>query len=70
MRHRVGKHFLCEVAEGRFAFRHDQGEIAREAALDGSCVGLPPPDPRAKSLAAGLAVSACGGDVRPARAKA
>ena len=34
-RYKVGKHFICDVAEGRFAFRRDQAKIAREAALDG-----------------------------------
>ncbi len=34
-RYKVGKHFICEVAEAHFAFRRDQDRIAREAALDG-----------------------------------
>lgn len=34
-RYKVGKHFICDVAEGQFAFRRDQDKIAREAALDG-----------------------------------
>lgn len=34
-RYKVGKHFACEVAQGRFSFRRQEDKIAREAALDG-----------------------------------
>jgi len=34
-RYKVGKHFECEVSQGRFSFRRREDKIAREAALDG-----------------------------------
>jgi len=34
-RHRMAKHFVLEIGEGRFAFRRDEPAIAAEAALDG-----------------------------------
>ena len=34
-RHRMAKHFILDIGEGRFAFRRDQPAIAAEAALDG-----------------------------------
>ncbi|HVB09810.1 MAG TPA: IS1634 family transposase [Bacillota bacterium] len=34
-RYKVGKHFICEVSEGHFAFRRDEAKIKHEAALDG-----------------------------------
>jgi len=34
-KHKVGKHFLCEISDGAFSFRRDQGNIAAEARLDG-----------------------------------
>jgi transposase len=34
-KHKVGKHFLCEIGDGSFAFRRDEEKIAAEAALDG-----------------------------------
>ena len=34
-KHKMGKHFRCEVGEGRFAYRRDTASIEQEAALDG-----------------------------------
>ena len=34
-RHRMAKHFILDIGEGRFAFRRDEDAIAAEAALDG-----------------------------------
>ena len=34
-RAKVGKHFVLDIGEGRFAYRRDEGRIAAEAALDG-----------------------------------
>ncbi len=34
-RHKMAKHFILDIGEGRFAFRRDQAAIAAEAALDG-----------------------------------
>lgn len=34
-RHKVGKHFVLEIAETTFSYRRDQERIAQEAALDG-----------------------------------
>lgn len=34
-RFKVGKHFVCEVAEGRFAYRRNPESIQREAEVDG-----------------------------------
>jgi len=34
-KHKVGKHFILDIAPGRFAFRRDEQKIAAEAALDG-----------------------------------
>jgi hypothetical protein len=34
-KHKVGKHFLCEIGDGSFTFRRDEEKIAAEAALDG-----------------------------------
>jgi hypothetical protein len=34
-RYKVGKHFECEVGEGRFSFHRRPENIAREASLDG-----------------------------------
>lgn len=34
-RHKMAKHFILDIGEGRFAFRRDQPAIAAEAALDG-----------------------------------
>ena len=32
---KVGKHFITDIADGRFEFRRDEGKIAAEAELDG-----------------------------------
>ena len=34
-RYKVGKHFACDIGEGRFSFARRADSIAREAALDG-----------------------------------
>lgn len=34
-RHKMAKHFILDIGEGRFAFRRDQAAIAAEGALDG-----------------------------------
>lgn len=34
-RHKMAKHFILDIGEGRFAFRRDQAAIVAEAALDG-----------------------------------
>jgi hypothetical protein len=34
-KHKVAKHFILDIAPGRFTFRRDQDSIAAEAALDG-----------------------------------
>ena len=34
-RHKVGKHFRCDIAPGRFAYHRDEARISAEAALDG-----------------------------------
>ncbi len=34
-RHKVAKHFICEVRPGHFSFRRDEDSITAEAALDG-----------------------------------
>jgi hypothetical protein len=34
-RHKVGKHFLREIADGHFSYRRNQARIEEEAALDG-----------------------------------
>jgi transposase len=34
-KHKVAKHFLCQVSDGSFSFRRDEEKIAAEAALDG-----------------------------------
>ena len=34
-RHRVGKHFIWEIEDGRFTYRRDEDKIAAETALDG-----------------------------------
>src|SRR6266478_8437720 len=34
-RHKVGKHFVLEIGDDRFAYRRDEVRIAQEAALDG-----------------------------------
>ena len=34
-RHKMAKHFILDIGEGRFAFRRDEDAIAAEAALDG-----------------------------------
>jgi hypothetical protein len=34
-RHKVGKHFVWEIADGGFTFRRDEGKIAAERKLDG-----------------------------------
>jgi hypothetical protein len=34
-RHKVGKHFTWEIAQGRFTYRRDEHKIAAESALDG-----------------------------------
>ena len=34
-KHKVGKHFITEIGDGRFCYRRDEEKIAAEAALDG-----------------------------------
>jgi hypothetical protein len=34
-KHKVGKHFLCEVTDSTFSYRRDEDKIRAEAALDG-----------------------------------
>jgi transposase len=34
-KHKVGKHFIVEIGDGRFGYRRDDEKIAAEAALDG-----------------------------------
>lgn len=34
-KHKVGKHFILDIGEGRFTYRRDEQKIAAEAALDG-----------------------------------
>ncbi len=34
-KHKVGKHFITDIAPARFSYRQDQDKIAAEAALDG-----------------------------------
>jgi Transposase DDE domain len=34
-KHKVGKHFITEIGDGRFGYRRDEEKIAAEAALDG-----------------------------------
>jgi Transposase DDE domain len=34
-KHKVGKHFITDTAEGRFSYRRDEDKITAEAALDG-----------------------------------
>lgn len=34
-KHKVGKHFLCEVTDSTFSYRRDEDKIHAEAALDG-----------------------------------
>jgi hypothetical protein len=34
-KHKVGKHFIVEIGDGRFVYRRDEEKIAAEAALDG-----------------------------------
>jgi Transposase DDE domain len=34
-KHKVGKHFIVEIGDGRFGYRRDEEKIAAEAALDG-----------------------------------
>ena len=52
-KHKVGKHFICEIGDGAFAFRRDQDNITAEARLDGIYViraaGIP-----AATAAAGI----------------
>lgn len=38
---KVGKHFITDIADGRFEFRRDEGKIAAEAELDGIYVCYP-----------------------------
>jgi hypothetical protein len=50
-RWKVGKHFILEIDDGRFAYRRDEGAIAAEAALDGLYV-IRTSEPSAKLSAA------------------
>jgi hypothetical protein len=50
-RWKVGKHFLLEIDDGRFAYRRDEAAIAAEAALDGIYV-IRTSEPAAKLSAA------------------
>jgi transposase len=52
-KHKVGKHFIWEIKDGRFEYRRDEQKIAAEAALDGIYV-IRATIPAEKATAPGL----------------